>query len=193
MKLLLGCRERKPYLCLHRIETGLNKLGYVDLGYALTKEDKYKDIGLNGKIVGECEYELEEIKLTPSLYDKETYLNEKEILKNSCLTYRQLADCIGKGGYAIHIKNLKIYDKPRELNTCSNYIPVKSADGYCYYNPELKKCPKKMMYVWHFYDKTDNPELSYRILLPLTSKELCNIFNGRQTVIVKRNVLKEMI
>lgn len=193
MKLVLCCQKRKPYLFDSVLDCYPDRYGLYD------KEEDCDsgEEALNGKIVGECDYEIEKLE---SRYFVSEYEEFKNICKESCLSLYELIEITKKDKlgfelsfYAIHIKNLKIYDKPRELNTCSNYIPVKSADGYCYYNPELKKCPKKMMYVWHFYDKTDNPELSYRILLPLTSKELFNILNGRQTIIVKRNVLKEMI
>lgn len=67
------------------------------------------------------------------LFNEERYLHDKEkerILKKSCLSMQELNDYLGYGdfetqqfanGYAWHIDNLKIYDKPKELSEFKTY------------------------------------------------------------------------
>lgn len=77
--------------------------------------------------------------------------NMKEpILESACLTKKQLEDYIGnKIGYAWRIKDLKIYDKPKKLDT---FIIGKVAldcgyGNYNIYNKVLEKAPQSWCYV----------------------------------------------
>ena len=76
-----------------------------------------------------------------------------EKLKHSCLSYDEIAEYIGRNraGYSWHISNLKIYDKPKELNEfraiCRHY-----EDGLCghceyyyYANNESYRCEECMV------------------------------------------------
>lgn len=72
-------------------------------------------------------------------------------LEKSCLTYDEISNYIGKDkiGYAWHINNLKIYDKPKEL---SNFIVSKVAvdcgyGNYNIYNKVLIRPPQSWCYV----------------------------------------------
>lgn len=69
----------------------------------------------NGKVIGEfiCDSIDEFIVFENGMVQ---YWNYHD-LKKSCLTYEQIAEYIGNGkkGYAWHISDLKIYDKPKEL------------------------------------------------------------------------------
>lgn len=80
----------------------------------------YKD-RLAGKVIGEyvCD-EIVPFGFTP--YNHGEYMfsgnadSERDVLKDSCLSFNEMYEYIGEGcGYAWHISDLKIYDKPKEL------------------------------------------------------------------------------
>ena len=207
MKLLLYCTKQKPLL-LCKPKADNNKpcrLLTNDIGksiYNCLKED-----AINGKIVGECDYEVEEIK---ALYD-ECYrgyvfenVNEYELRVKSCLTNEELGSYLKiynnnsfeKCGYAIYIKNLVIYDEPKELSDYM-YGSDKALNGartyYNYYftakhrfTPVITKAPQNMCYVsYNGYDKD--------VLISIRPEWLCKILNGEKTIEVRRKVLKEMV
>ena len=130
--------------------------------------DNLPEYLLNGKIVAECDFEVEEITYAPnpSAFEKANFspkewgydyqekyggLSNEELLKHSCLTNEELSDylntptndkkvfCKDTFGYAIHIKNLHIFDKPKELNDYYKF------DGI--YN-DIQ---------WSIYDQLNNP------------------------------------
>lgn len=69
-----------------------------------------------GRVIGEfvCD-KIEKFDVPYPAWDR-SYL--KDILEKSCLSYSDLHSYIGSGnrGYAWHISDLKIYDKPKELS-----------------------------------------------------------------------------
>jgi predicted transcriptional regulator len=190
-KLLLYCTKAKPY-----ITQGNDGSVYP----SCVISDGIQEWHLNGKIVAECDFEVEEIRLTKSLYLDEDYitntLREKEILKYSCLSYCELADYLGgKDGYAIHIKNLHIFDKSKEL---SDYYKF---DGI--YNDinnwkTIDKAPQNMMYAYDLiselgFSGTYNMQLIKKVLISIQPQWMCKILNGDKTIEVRKVVLKEMI
>lgn len=76
---------------------------------------------IKGKVVARfwCD-KVEEIDVyTNRIYETKT-LNQLELLEKSCLTHSELFKYLGEdyskiGGYAIHISQLEIFDKPKEL------------------------------------------------------------------------------
>ena len=87
-----------------------------------------------GKVIGEfiCD-KIHEIEYCGSQYsiNKDIALTNR-VAKESCLYYDDLREYIGtKKGYALHISNLKIYDKPKELS---------EFNGYCKYCGMTKEC-----------------------------------------------------
>ena len=76
----------------------------------------------NGKVIGEfvCDgfYGMCQFGFGIAIYDEQKNIIEpQDFLNWSCLTEQQVIDYIGnKDGYAWHISNLVIYDKPRELS-----------------------------------------------------------------------------
>lgn len=84
-------------------------------------------------------------------------------LEKSCLTYDEIANYIGanKNGYAWHISDLKIYDKPKELGEFwkADKCPYNSGNSctykyYCFRTGESKSCgeqltrpPQSWMYI----------------------------------------------
>ena len=179
MKLLLYCTKAKPYL------VDLRKLR---LGFQCMPSDSIAD--LNGKIVAECDYEVEEIRYV-EYADEWGYetndLNEDDLTDKSCLSGKQLFDYLKhcrNGGYAIHIKNLHIFDKPKELREChkkyggKNYSPI-------YYMP-ITSAPQNMMKVKRVLQEDG-------ILISIQPQWLCKILNGEKTIEVRRKVLKEVL
>ena len=97
MKMLLYCTKAKPYLQVNRcvLPTEYDR-------YILSKEQYYSPFGeplgkLNGKIVAECDFEVEEIFERVSLND--SWFNEFhhtktlkniELLKKSCLGFIEM-------------------------------------------------------------------------------------------------------
>ena len=87
-------------------------------------------------------------------------------------------------GYAIHIKNLKIFDTPKNIvhyGTNAYYDDEGRAETNM-----LWKAPGRIIKV---YDDKWNPYFFF----PMQSQEMCRVLNGEQTVIIKNKVLKGML
>ena len=186
MKLLLYCEKAIPYL--YRKD---------DDSFELSTKIKYEDIsdykkyyGLNnGKIVAECDYEVEEIfeELYGDIDWQHDYLpttNTMSIVnleRESCLSREELYDYCN--GYAIHIKNLHIFDEPREL---SNYhISYFNKEFNMMREKHIEKAPRNMC---RAFDIKDN-----YILISIQPQWLCKILNGEKTVEIRKKVLKGML
>lgn len=186
MKLLLYCTKAKPYLYPH-----FNKLYF-------TKNKDFGNVKLNGKIVAECDFEVERIiynYLGNSFYDfygmqlHTKTLKESEILQRSKLDSNELRKYLLRTeddylsplevGYAIHIKNLHIFDEPRELEQLETF-------DY----KAIKKAPQNMMKCMVL--KNDEHYDEY-ILISIKPEWLCKILNGEKTIEVRKKVLKEML
>ena len=181
MKLLLYCTKAKPYLVKRNIFAG------VEPSYFILKENV--EDRLNGKIVAECDFEVEDLRIVDDdplgayWYETKT-LNENEILEKSCLTSDELFEYLGEDneGYAIHIKNLHIFDEPRKLYDCLIHPKIEPR----YYGCEhLSKAPQNMMYV-------ELDDIRY-ILISIRPEWLCKILNGEKTIEIRKKVLKEML
>lgn len=147
---------------------------------------------LNGTIVAECDFEVEEIcseKLDVGVGYEPLFYTETidDISKGSCLTQFEIENYLGckEGGevvgYALHISNLKIFDKPRELYDCLIHPKIEPR----YYGCEhLSKAPKNMMYV-------ELDDIKY-ILISIQPQWLCKILNGEQTILINKKVLNCM-
>ena len=124
-------------------------------------------------------------------YNNLDIINEKcELLSNSCLNWEELDDYLcANNGYAIHIKNLKIFDEPREL---SDYYDI-------HIKSHLYNAPQNMMYCYD-YIKTKqgltgvcNGHYVKKILISIHPEWLCKILNGEKTIEFRKKVLKEML
>lgn len=117
-RLLLYCTKAKP------------QLSKVSREYALIKTKDNQNIfeALNGKIVAECDFEVETQCTDYRCIDFcENDENGKSDLIRSCLTREQLCNYV-KGKqlfYAIHIKNLHIFNEPKELSEYRTFITDK--------------------------------------------------------------------
>lgn len=170
-RLLLYCVKAKPYLNDYRLMEHCNQFVTMDKPYN----------ALNGKIVAECDFEVEEIKRINTVGDWFCYKNQEEIMEKSKLDVNKFFDYLqGKNGYAIHIKNLNIFDEPKELSKYSKRI------GNDF--QVLGNAPQNMMRCC---------EIKYLIedyiLISIRPEWLCKILNGEKTIEVRKKVLKGML
>lgn len=191
MKLLLYCTKSKPYL--YGMFSGV--FCESKYGYHLTNDNNVCESHhrvFNGKIVAECDFEVEEI-----LYSDETdifwtkTLREEELCERSCLEQEDLSEYLnlidsysGNSGYAIHIKNLHIFDKPREL---FNYETQEIWNNTSHYHRTIMKAPQNMM---HCYGINTGDKY---ILISIRPEWLCKILNGEKTIEVRKKVLRQML
>lgn len=113
--MLIYCTKGKPYL-------SSNGLGY----YIPKKYEKYMG-NWNGKVLARFNATAEEIFAKPDRY-KEFYfydtdkLDMEDLLKQSCMEYNELDEYLdANNGTAIHINDLEIFDKPKELSEFKSY------------------------------------------------------------------------
>ncbi len=199
MKLLLYCTKNKWRLFFDKVKQ------IFSLGKFKSNND------LNGKIVAECDYEVEEIQnITITTVDAShlqlftNKLAEEKLFKHSCLSRYEMFDYLKNGfskvdeprGYAILIKNLHIFDEPKELRDyyikqcqfgkCSTCKYGKNEIRCSTIDTPITKAPQNMMYA---YDREGN----MYILISIQPQWLCKILNGEKTVEIRKKVLKEML
>lgn len=177
MKLLLYCTKSKPYLVdLRKYPQYIKNCGLSDINTEWTN--------LNGKIVAECDFEVEKMGLdTGKGLEFDKGFNEE-----SQLELFEIAKYVGNNYYyAIHIKNLHIFDKPKELGDYYT-LPKKMNTFYgcTYVSASLDKAPQNMMYV-----VDDNEEK--KVLISIQPQWLCKILNGEKTIEIRKKLLKEML
>lgn len=122
---------------------------------------------VNRKVV--AEFTLNEVDII-EICDPDVLVNEKivdvmEYIKQTCLSFDNFIDYIGYGddhdgwgnkewdiSYALHIDDLKVYDKPKELNEFSvGKAKIDCGYGnYNIYNKILKRPPQSWCYVEEF-------------------------------------------
>ena len=212
LKIILYCCKAKPLM--EKSDDTCYEIG-MSSRYIIGNDRLEIVKPLNGKIVAECEIETEEIEDKVSYFDSwfndghhTKTLSNKELEKRSCLSYQDLIKYLGDGepneviGYALHISNLKIFDKPKELDDFTTRTPIDHdsivCDSCTDLNCDCKKCrysydyqpvikaPQNMMKVceWDIEDK---------VLISIQPKWLCKILNGEKTIEVRRKVLKGMV
>ena len=170
MKLLLYCTKAKPYIMKY------NDGKYKEIASFYNKQDLATCDLLNGKIVAECDFDVEEIEM---LGDETNIYYGVE--REACLTTEQIENYLGYDndykGYAINIKNLHIFDKPYELGKALIYN----------FNTQyiVEKAPQNMMKVY-------NRAGECHILISIKPEWLCKILNGEKIIEVRKKVLKEM-
>jgi len=192
VKLLLYCTKAKLYL---RIDNKGAFWTYTN------KQLDFPNTILNGKIVAECDFEVDKIlpiNVSEDDYDYGIPSKNINLSKESCLDTYDIceyledynADNIFKKGYAIHIKNLHIFDEPKEL---SEFYNIQDCGGMLFTHT-LKKAPQNMMRVsvnrWLYGEYTPN---DVNILISIRPEWLCKILNGEKTIEVRKKVLKGML
>ena len=103
MKLLLYCTKAKPYLF------PMKENNPFELH---SKCSKYGSV--NGKIVGECDFKVEEIKYHFGYYNMGDWF-ESYILEYACLSYKELDDYLLSLGDEVQKKTLMHYIAYRRL------------------------------------------------------------------------------
>ena len=106
-------------------------------------QGKYKDLGLYSeyiyqnrmKVIGEfiCDkvYSIKNRGFCFSVATEGESITD-EIARQSCLDYDDMVSYLGnKDGYGLHITDLKIYDKPKELSDFISPSKVKKCVDYC--------------------------------------------------------------
>ena len=196
MKLLLYCEKGKPYLLdmpkdNEEFEKGIR--------FSLTSGKEFEQAGLdvnnyklNGKIVAECDYDISihnwynDYNLFEKLYYQENMMFNNE---NSCMSSRELVSYLGnnnlkKDFYAIHIKNLHIFDEPIDIRNYYNIATRTMTD--CMNKKSLLKAPQNMCNAYDVYK-------NHYILMSIKPEVLCKILNGEKTIEIRKKVLKEML
>lgn len=113
---------------------------------------------LNGKVVAKFTLnKVEEIELNRNHFVNEEYSTDElcgeELLEQSCLTYRELDNYLKcEIGYAWHISDLEIFDKPRELSEFYPYCKDEKCEyrkNHCSicYRTSLTKAPQSYMFI----------------------------------------------
>ena len=199
MKLLLYCTKAKPQLFSGNSIYNQEKIFSLVKGNNQEQYEKLETLKclnnltkLNGKIVAECDFEVEKHNETTNDWLCMS-LREKIVFGNLCekanideLECYKYAD--GKPLYAIHIKNLHIFDEPRELSCYDSHeVELFSGNGGCLGTKWLPitKAPQNMQYC---YDEGEK-----KVLISIRPEWLCKILNGEKTIEVRRKVLKEML
>lgn len=178
MKLLLYCTKSKPYLNKCKL-TNYNKRYFISntgLWSVNPSTQQIYPTNLNGKVVAECDFEVEKMGLDTG----KGLVFDKGFNKGSQLELFEIAKYVGNNYYyAIHIKNLNIFDKARP----TKWYGYTDKKGYLCM---VEKAPQNMMYC---YDEFGNDY----ILISIHPEWLCKILNGEKTIIVRKKVLREML
>lgn len=194
VKSLLYCTKAKPYLFNNKAyKTYMEEQGIDEPSFITTNDIQYgfvKDL-LNGTIPCECEIEVEEIKKGwgclngTRYYRKSSGYPDYELEQKSCLSFDKMNEYLKgtlneKSGYALHISNLKVFDKPRELSEYCRY-DYPTFDK----NDIVKTAPQNMCRVL-----TRNG-YAY-ILISIQPQWLCKILNGEKDIEIRKQVLNCM-
>lgn len=181
-KCLLYCTLAKPMLENHKRSD--NKYHCLSNLYDLKwcKENNYKV--LNGTIALECEVECERFEFDTMSREIFSYWYENghEVdYKKMCLTYDEVWNYLGDNvGYALHIHNLKLLDKPLKLSELLTYNTKN-----VFKVSRVEKAPQNMQWVWYKGEKY--------CLISIRSPWYCLLANGDKTIEVRKKILKGMI
>ena len=107
---------------------------------------------LNGKVLFKFRcYKVEEIKLNLAMRFFTKTLNEKELGDKTCLLGVEIFNYLkNKTGYAIHISELEIFDKPKELSefeTTKQQLVDIGQEQPILQNIKLTKAPESFCYI----------------------------------------------
>ena len=192
-KLVLFCNKIKPYLMRNEGD----KYWYTFPFLPAKNVVIYNDLAL-----AECDYELDEIEFTGYSVGQGYHpknMSQYEVAEGSGIHSLAQIDKLlkGKKGYAIRVKNVEEFDKPKTINTFHRMYDGK-------YPEELTKNPSCMIEV-HTVEKVSikSPIKKYEgdiegfqikeyIFVPCNSEELARLLNGEQTIIIRTKVLNSM-
>ena len=132
--------------------------------YPFKYEKDHEEI-FNGKVIGE--FICDKVNLIKNQGSRFSVADEEqsvtnEIARQSCLDYDDMVSYLGnKDGYGLHISDLKIYDKPKELSEfyekcnipeskcklCDNCFYKENGYGQDYAVKKLTRPPQSYMFV----------------------------------------------
>lgn len=184
VKALLYCTKAKPYLVKDEFPYENEPVYFTHY-----KEPGSWGLPLNGKIIAECDIETEEIKICGD--EIRNYFGNNagiDIEERACLKFEQIEQYLCTNdykGYALHISNLKIFDKPQKYQ--DDYLYRRKINTYFYNDEYFRKAPQNMMKVIDAYGDDEY------VLISIRSKWICKILNGEKTIEVRKRILKGMI
>lgn len=184
VKALLYCTKAKPYLVKDEFPYKSEKPYFIHY-----KKPGRWGLPLNGRIIAECDIETEEIKICGD--EIRNYFGNNagiDIEERACLKFEQIEQYLCTNdykGYALHISNLKIFDKPQKYQ--DDYLYRRKINTYFYNDEYFRKAPQNMMKVIDAYGDDEY------VLISIRSKWLCKILNGEKTIEVRKRILKGMI
>ena len=195
MKGYIYCTKITPYLLCEPYMDKNKPCRLLRKGLDKTIYNCAKENAVNGKVVAEVDFEVEEItyELYGDLDWQHDYLpttNTMSIIdleRESCLDRDEIKKYLqGKNGYAIHIKNLHIFNKPRELSDFNKIIET----PYCE-EPDaiITKAPQNMMRCC--YEKKPK-EWETGVLISIRPEWVYKILNGEKTIEVRKVILNEI-
>lgn len=184
-KVILGCKDVKPELySINRVSDG-RQLFDIVTGNKQMIEGKMNSLlcmnnltKLNGKILIQCDVKVE--KIYAGNIDNQFDITSEEyknIISNDIKERLQPQFFGGLIGYAIYLKNIDILERPRDVSECDQY---RRPALY------LKHLPKNMCDCYNYYGW-------WNILITLTPQEMCNVLNGKQTIIVRKEILEDRL
>lgn len=218
VKLLLCCTNSKPYLygCYAESDGSVGTVGGFgyDTSYCSNEDEDCKDrtINLNGYVVAEAECDLiEEIKITSDKGYWTNTLDQNNLLIESCLRANDLDKYIYlNSGYAIHLKNVNPFEKPKKLSeyyhwrterkairslqftyppqnsrTTKNYISISSVPKNMCYADEIIVYPTYIENNFTGYEEY----CEKCVLISFKPQELCKILNGEKTIEIRKNIV----
>ncbi len=135
----------KVYIyCTYGRGKGASALYFDAYGNVSRKANGVKWI--NGKVIGE--FICNTVENIP--VDSEAFT---AISKPACLTIDELIEyCSGKDMYALHISDLKVYDKPKEL---SDFYSIKQCKPWTWEEP-LARPPQSWQYIQELEEYDEN-------------------------------------
>ena len=189
LKLLWYCTKAKPQLLCKPSRDKNKPCRLLGTKTAKIISDCLKGDAVNGKIIAESDYDVEEIANIDNFWYTTAKLCFYDLRVGSYLDEDEIREYNPK--YAIHIKNLHIFDEPKELSEFySHDDSYDNMFGWAFedrpkYIP-LKKAHRNMMYV---YDKDG----TRYILISSHPDCMAQILNGLRTIDPRKRVLKEML
>ena len=178
-RVILGCKDIKPYLALVEYPYGDGeKQEYWATPYIKEIEQLGISDILNGKILIQCDVEVE--KIYAGNIDNQFDITSEEyknIISNDIKERLQPQVFGGLIGYAIYLKNIDILEKPRDVSECDQHKRPAL---------QLKHLPRNMCECYNYYGW-------WNILITLTPQEMCNVLNGKQTIIVRKEIMEDRL
>lgn len=151
-------------------------------------QDFKNQILTNGNIMAECELDFEEIGEPDHELYKDLNISQiqydTELLKESGLSNDEVNKYLKLSkGYAIYLNNLKIFDEPK------NYSDFTTGDWVEYREGPVRWIPEEIKKPFFGMIMEDSDYNNY-ILIIISAKEACEIFNGKQSAIIRKRISK---